>query len=638
MRRRLAVVLGLSVLVLLPAGPASAHPLGNFTVNTADRLVVTQDGIDVTHVVDLAEIPTVQLGQARAGVDADRDGRLSPAELTAYADRECSRTAGLLDLLVDGRAADLRLVDAAAESRPGTAGLPTTRLTCSYETPVRPRSSVSFEDTAAAERNGWREVTADSECGPLRSSSVEQTSPSALLTSYPADLLQSPLDVTTARFGVRAGAGCTGAAAAGSVDGGEIAPRGVDRLTRTLTDFLGRPDLTLPFALVSVVAALVFGVLHALAPGHGKTVMAAYLVGQRGTRRQALQLGAIVTFTHTASVLLLGAVLALGALAAPELVVPFTEVLSGVLLVAVGVYLLVLAARRWRSHSQVEHDHEHEHEGHEHDAHGTHRGHGHGHGGHTHDHARHDHSHGSATKDHDRHDHPHGHPGHDHDHGDPDHHHDHPHGDSRHDHDHPHGDSRHDHDHPHGDSRHEHPHRDPAHDHDGLEWGLHPVGSHDRPNDDAAGPPVLVPGRTSSPDGGVALATRPLTHSHGGRTHTHAPLPDGPLSWKSLAAMGVAGGLVPSPSALLVLLSATALGRAWFGVVLVVVYGLGMAVTLTAAGLLLLRAQAALDRRGWTVGRGRSLTRLLPLATAGVVVLVGLGLVVRGLATGRGLL
>ena len=102
--------------------------------------------------------------------------------------------------------------------------------------------------------------------------------------------------------------------------------------------------------------------------------------------------------------------------------------------------------------------------------------------------------------------------------------------------------------------------------------------------------------------------------------------------------MGVAGGLVPSPSALLVLLSATALGRAWFGVVLVVVYGLGMAVTLTAAGLLLLRAQAALDRRGWTTGRGRSLSRLLPLATAGIVVLVGIGLVVRGLATGRGLL
>lgn len=102
--------------------------------------------------------------------------------------------------------------------------------------------------------------------------------------------------------------------------------------------------------------------------------------------------------------------------------------------------------------------------------------------------------------------------------------------------------------------------------------------------------------------------------------------------------MGVAGGLVPSPSALLVLLSATALGRAWFGVILVVAYGLGMAVTLTAAGLLLLRGQALLDRRGWSAGRGRVLVRLLPIGTAGLVVAIGLSLVLRGALTGRGLL
>jgi ABC-type nickel/cobalt efflux system permease component RcnA len=514
-RRVLAVVLGALAFAVVPAGSASAHPLGNFTVNTADRLVVTEDGLEVTHVVDLAEIPTVQLGQARAGVDADRDGTLSAGELTSYAARECDRVAPLLSVIVDSSPADLALTSSRGEKRAGAAGLATTRLSCTWTTGERPERSVEFADPVAGERNGWREVTAASQCGALRSSDVPVDSPSRLLSAYPEDLLQSPLDVTAARFDVRAGAACSAGAA--SVTSDEVSPRGVDRVSRAFTDFLGRPDLTVAFALLSLGAAVLFGVVHALAPGHGKTVMAAYLVGQRGTRRQALQLGAVVTFTHTASVLLLGAVLALGALAAPELVVPSTEVLSGLLLAAVGAYLAVLAVRRLRSDGGHEHDHEH----------------------------------------------PHPHP----------------------------------HDHP-------HPHPVPA--------------------------PV--------PAGAVAVAERPVAHSHGGRAHTHAPLPEGPLSWKTLAGMGIAGGLVPSPSALLVLLSATALGRAWFGVVLVVAYGLGMAVTLTVAGLLLLRARAVIDRRGWSLGRGQALVRLLPLGTAGIVVLVGLGLVVRGALTGRGLL
>ncbi len=126
-------------------------------------------------------------------------------------------------------------------------------------------------------------------------------------------------------------------------------------------------------------------------------------------------------------------------------------------------------------------------------------------------------------------------------------------------------------------------------------------------------------------------------HSHGGRAHSHAPLPEGPIGWRTLAAMGIAGGLVPSPSALVVLLGAAALGRAAFGALLVVGYGVGMAITLTAAGLFLLRARALVDRRGWSGGRARSLVRLLPVVTASVVVLVGAGLIARGVITGRGL-
>ena len=276
MRRLLrpAVVLGALALALVPAAPASAHPLGNFTVNTADLLVVTSDGVEVTHVVDLAEIPTVQLAQAAAGVDLDGDGELSAPELTAHAGVECARTVDALSLVVDGDRTTLAVRTAEAERRPGTAGLPTTRITCTYASDVRPRSSVDFDDAAARDRNGWREVTAQSQCGPLLRSSVPADSPSSLLAAYPEDLLQSPADVSTASFDVRAGAPCTGPGSDTVVDLDEVAPRGVDRLTQTFTGFLSRPDLTLPFGAVSLLAAVLFGVLHALAPGHGKTVMA----------------------------------------------------------------------------------------------------------------------------------------------------------------------------------------------------------------------------------------------------------------------------------------------------------------------------------------------------------------------------
>lgn len=572
-RAGLTGLLAVLVVLLWPAAPASAHPLGNFTINTADRVVVEASGTHLTHLVDLAEFPTFALRQASRGVDTDRNGLVSDSELTAYAGRECLRIAGLIDLQVDGGRRQLQLSSALGRSAPGTGGLTTSRLECEFGAGSRPQETITLKDGNAAERNGWSEVTAVSSCGPFRRSDVPADSPSALLTSYPQDLLTSPLRASTATIAVGSGGSCTGGPQAGI--GGSTTPalRGVDRLTSWFTDFVGRPDLGVGFALAALALSVAFGVVHALAPGHGKTVMAAYLVGQRGTRRQALWLGSTVTLTHTGSVLLLGALISLTTLAAPERVVPVTEVLSGVLLAGLGGYLVLLAVRRLRGLGAADHDHEDEREHDEHHPHGP------------------DHPH---ENDHDEH-HPHGH-------------------------DHPPG---RDHEHPHHDEG--HPHHD---DHD------HPVG--------AVPAPVLTGATTAlaaPPDrvrAAPALAAPPA-HSHGGRSHTHAPLPVGKLGWRSLAAMGVAGGLVPSPSALVVLLGANALGRPWFGVLLVLGYGAGMATTLTAAGLLLLRAQAVLARRGWGLGAHSRGARLLPLGTAAVVVVVGLGLVVRGLVTGSSL-
>jgi ABC-type nickel/cobalt efflux system permease component RcnA len=115
-----------------------------------------------------------------------------------------------------------------------------------------------------------------------------------------------------------------------------------------------------------------------------------------------------------------------------------------------------------------------------------------------------------------------------------------------------------------------------------------------------------------------------VAHWHGGTLHTHAPL-DPALGWRSMLAVGFAGGMVPNPSALVVLLGAIALGRTWFGLLLVVAYGVGMAATLTGAGLVLVRARGFIDRRSWGSPHGRinRLSRTLPLVTATVIIAAG---------------
>ena len=103
------------------------------------------------------------------------------------------------------------------------------------------------------------------------------------------------------------------------------------------------------------------------------------------------------------------------------------------------------------------------------------------------------------------------------------------------------------------------------------------------------------------------------------------------MSTRTLAAMGLAGGLVPSPSAVVVLLGAIALGRAWLGVGLVVAYGAGMALTLCSAGILLSRARTLLDRRSRR-GAFDGLARALPMFTAAVITIVGLTVAARGIS------
>jgi nickel/cobalt exporter len=470
------VALGtIGILLAFRARPASAqplHPLGNFSVNQAIGLDLYPDRVGVTAIIDLAELPTLQ---DRSAVDANGDGTVRAAESAAYNSRVCNAMAKEVALHVDDHRVQWSVRPAGFEYRPGSAGLHTSRISCTLDAAAhltRP-TVVDLVNGYQADRVGWREISAAGHGVHIVNPSVPARSVSDSLRSYPTDLLGSPLDQRSARLQVEPGDGAS-AGATIHMSRGDPVSRWVAGADRTLERLVGG-HLTPFVGALAVLLALALGAAHAALPGHGKTVMAAYIAGRRGRPRDALTVGAIVTLTHTGGVLVLGILLTASVSLAGEAVLSWLGVASGVLVAAVGVAMLVGALR----HRASAYDHHHHH-------------------GHSHDH------------DHDHHD------------------------------------------------GHSHPH------------------------------PCRRPRRLS------------------------------------LVGMGVAGGLVPSPSALIVLLGAIGLGHTAFGVLLVVAYGVGMAATLTAAGLVLVRVR---DR--WTFRPRRTLARLTALAPAGtaaLVLCVGLGL------------
>ena len=504
------------VLAVAGGATAAAHPLGEFTINHYNGVTLRPDRVELTAVVDSAEIATVQ---EQPAADTDRDGAVSTVEATAAADLECGRLASAVTLTVRGEPVPWAVPAAALEYPPGRAGLPTTRLTCSLTAPAAldGPAIVTVRDTYREDRIGWREFTAVGVGVGLLDPPVPPVSVSDELRSYPPNLLADTPDVRAVELRVTPGVGSGAAAPVIGADavgrdavGADAGPldRVVARAGEAFTSLAGSTNLTPLVGVLAVLLSLVLGASHALLPGHGKTVMAAYLAGRRGSVRDAVVVGATVTITHTAGVLVLGAVITVSSSVAGDGVLRWLGITSGLLVAGIGVVLL-RGARRARTHVHHEPAMAHATIGADHEA--------------THGHS-HEPGHG---------------PGHGHGHG-------------------------------------------------------HGLG---------------------------------LGHGHG---HGHGR--------GGLIGLGVAGGLVPSPSALVVLLGAIALGRTWFGVLLVLGYGLGMAGTLTAAGLLLVRLRDRLERLAVPDRLRHATARLaaaMPTLTAALVLVVGLGLAARA-ATGIG--
>ena len=268
----------------------------------------------------------------------------------------------------------------------------------------------------------------------------------------------------------------------------------------SFTELIATEKLGLGIILIALGVAVGLGALHALEPGHGKTLVAAYLVGSRGTVQHAFLLGLIVTAAHTAGVYLLGAVtLYASQYIVPERLYPWLGVVSGVLIAGLGAVLLV---RRYLGKDGLSNHH--------------------------HDHHR-DHSHGPDGHDHHHHHHHRGH-GHSHDHG--------------------------------------------------RKHGDHDV--------------------------------------------------DRQVSFRELLTLGISGGIVPCPAALVVLLSAVSMQRIGFGLLLIVGFSVGLAAVLITIGLLMVSARQFMSR--FQINN-RLTTRWLPLTSSAFILVFGIALAVQALQT-----
>jgi ABC-type nickel/cobalt efflux system permease component RcnA len=518
-------------LVLLP-GLALAHPLGNFTINHYAGVRIQPGSVLVDAVLDEAEIPTFQ---ERLRLDTNADGALSPDEIEAARVPECRSYAASLALVAGGVSVPLQLDDAALSFPPGAANLVTMRVVCELRgalpVPIGAGTRMTFTDSSFPDRIGWREVVVQGDGTTISGAGYLSATRSERLTSYPQDLLSQPLDMTgPISFSVSPGGptlapfvapelrlaaaasrqsgasgGALGASSTGSGSGSSVAAAVPGGIGTEVTGLLGTRDLTPLVVLLSLGTALLLGAGHALTPGHGKTVMAAYLVGTRGTAVQALGLGLAVTVSHTVGIVVLAAVIiALGSALPPETFQRAASMVSALIVLAIGGWLVGRQLRaRLADRSAALRPAAREHP----DA--AWRAHGHGdEPGGAHDHAQ---DHGQA--------HGHGQPG---------------------------------------------------------------------------------------------------VHSHGGVAHSHLPATDRPITWRSLAVLGLAGGIIPSANALLILLATIATGRAAYGLVLVVAFGVGMALVMGGVGLALVFARDRVER----VPNRPTLARIAAIAPAATAVFV----------------
>ncbi len=355
-----ALTLILAAMTISP----QAHPLGQFSINHYARLTMEKGRVAIRYVVDLAELPAFREAQI---ADLDSSGDLSGAEIEAMLTAAAPRYLGGLSLTADGESLPLKTASKQGAMLPGQTGsvamgLATLRLVFDLEAPISWQSTprrLHFENGNDPDKPGWREmVVIAGEGVHVFDSSIAGNGLTDELAAYPEEMLTSPLNERTGEW-----MATTGDLPAGTrpltLRNGQPARVAPDRFLALISV----PSLTPMTILIGLLVAFGLGAIHALSPGHGKTLVGAWLVGARGTTGQAAILGLTVTIAHTLTVYLGGlAFLLASRYVLPERLYPILSFISGAMIAVIGAGLL-LRRIPWSTgitthqHSHGEHSH-----------------------------------------------------------------------------------------------------------------------------------------------------------------------------------------------------------------------------------------------------------------------------------------
>jgi ABC-type nickel/cobalt efflux system permease component RcnA len=386
---RMASGLLLSLFLLFGAASAFAHPMGNFSVNHYGKIKIGQKSVEILYLIDMAEIPTYQ-EMRKCGMAAEPE---SAAALHYLKEQDAQLRQGL-NVASDGQLVALSSKSHQLIFAEGAGGLPTMKLAFVFEGRLGAAAGehkLSYADNNFPGRAGWKEIVIAIDGAALLQADAPETDRSQELTNYSSDLLNSPPQqlsaavsfrtlvapiesvpsriitplnsITSDQYShVRSVAQVQSRAASTSITPlpkvlqssqpavsssessvqrqplqSQNTPR--SRFTELIST-QNKLSFWVLFSAAFIAAGL--GALHALEPGHGKTIVAAYLVGSRGTPRHAVLLGFVVTAAHTAGVYLLGLVtLYASRYIVPEQLYPWLGAISGLSVIALGGFIFL---------------------------------------------------------------------------------------------------------------------------------------------------------------------------------------------------------------------------------------------------------------------------------------------------------